>query len=104
MTTGAERDSGRLNEALWLVLRRYGRQITRRPMIALPALLLPGFGDVLVFYAPPLVVARLLGAVARGDSLTLGAFAPYVLTFAALWFAGEVVWRGAEAVVARAEI
>ncbi len=104
MTIAADRDSGRLNEALWLVLRRYGRQITRRPMIALPALILPGIGDVLVFYAPPLVVARLLGAVARGEALTLGMFTPYVLTFTALWFAGEVVWRGAEALIARAEI
>src|SRR5690349_22910230 len=104
MTTAADRNSGRLNQALWLVLRRYGRQVTRRPMIALPALVLPGIGDVLVFYAPPLVVARLLGAVARGEALTLGTFTPYVLTFTALWFAGEVVWRGAEALIARAEI
>src|SRR5947207_190125 len=97
MTTAADRrDSRRLNDALWLVLRRYGRQVTRHPSISLPALLLPGLGDVLVFYAPPLVVARLLGAVAHNDALTLGMFAPYVLTFAALWLAGEVVWRGAE--------
>ena len=105
MTTAADRrDSRRLNEALWLVLRRYGRQITRRPLISLPALLLPGIGDVLVFYAPPLVVARLLGAVARDDTLTIGMFVPYVLTFTALWFAGEVVWRAAEALIARSEI
>src|SRR4051794_11568719 len=104
MTTAADRDSRRLNEALWLVLGRYGRQIMRRPKIALPALVLPGIGDVLVFYAPPLVVARLLGAVARGEALTLGMFTPYVLTFTALWLAGEVVWRAAEALIARAEI
>jgi ATP-binding cassette, subfamily B, bacterial len=105
MTAAAERrDSRRLNQALWLVLRRYGRQITRRPSISVPALVLPGIGDVLIFYAPPLVVAQLLGAVARGDALTIGSFTPYVLTFTALWFAGEVVWRGAEALIARAEI
>jgi ATP-binding cassette, subfamily B, bacterial len=105
MTTAADcRDSRRLNQAVWLVLRRYGRQITRRPSISVPALVLPGIGDVLVFYAPPLVVAQLLGAVARDDALTIGMFAPYVLTFTALWFAGEVVWRGAEALIARAEI
>src|SRR3954469_10143570 len=105
MTTAADRrDSRRLNQAVWLVLRRYGRQITGRPSISVPALVLPGIGDVLVFYAPPLVVARLLGAVARDHALTTGMFAPYVLTFTALWFAGEVVWRGAEALIARAEI
>jgi len=105
MTTAADRrDSKRLNQAVWLVLRRYGRQITRRPWISVSALVLPGIGDVLVFYAPPLVVAQLLGTVARDDALTIGMFAPYVLTFTALWFAGEVVWRGAEALIARAEI
>ena len=103
-----DRNSRRLNEALRLVLRRYGRQITRRPWISVPALLLPGIGDVLIFYAPPLVVAQLLGAVARDDgaggALTVGMLAPYVLTFTALWFAGEVVWRAAEAFIARSEI
>jgi len=105
MTTVADRrDSRRLSQALWVVLRRYSRQITRRPWISVPALVLPGIGDVLVFYAPPLVVARVLGAVARDDALTIGMFTPYVLTFMALWFAGEVVWRVAEALIARAEI
>jgi ATP-binding cassette subfamily B protein len=104
MTTAADRDSRRLNEALWLVLRRYGRQVARRPVISVPALLLPGIGDVLVFYAPPLVVARVLGVVARDEALTIGMLAPYVLTFTALWLAGEVVWRVAEALIARAEI
>ena len=104
MTPAVDRTPRRLNAALWLVLRRYGRQITRRPLISVPAVVLPGIGDVLVFYAPPLVVARLLGAVARNDALTLDMFAPYVLTFTALWFAGEVVWRGAEALIARSEI
>jgi ATP-binding cassette subfamily B protein len=104
MTTAADRDSRRLNEALWLVLRRYSRQVARRPVISVPALLLPGIGDVLVFYAPPLVVARVLGAVARDEALTIGMLAPYVLTFTALWLAGEVVWRVAEALIARAEI
>ncbi len=70
----------------------------------MPALVLPGIGDVLVFYAPPLVVAQLLGAFARDEALTIGMLTPYVLTFTALWFAGEVVWRGAEALIARAEI
>src|SRR4029079_11677418 len=105
MTTAADRhDSRRLNQAVWLLLRRYGRQITRRPSISVPALLLPGIGDVLVFYAPPLVVARLLGAVSRNQALTLEMLVPYILTFTALWFAGEVVWRVAEALIARAEI
>jgi ATP-binding cassette subfamily B protein len=103
-TPADDRDARRLNDALWLVLRRYARQIRRRPWLSLPALALPGLGDVLVFYAPPLVVARLLGAFARDEALTFGMLVPYVLTFSTLWLAGEVVWRAAEALIARSEI
>ena len=104
MTSPVDRDPKRLNMALRLVLRRYGRQIGRRPWISIPALALPGVGDVLVFYAPALVVARLLGAFARGESLAASELLPYVLVFAALWLVGEVIWRFAEAFIARAEI
>jgi ATP-binding cassette subfamily B protein len=99
-----DRDPERLTAALRLVLRRYAEQIRRRPALAIPALLLPGIGDVLVFYAPPLVVARLLGVFARDERLSAGELAPYVLTFAGLWLAGEVIWRIAASLIARAEI
>jgi ATP-binding cassette subfamily B protein len=102
--TNADRDPQRLTEALRLVVRRYVRQIRRRPAVALPALLLPGVGNVLVFYAPPLVIARLLGAFSRNEELTIGQLVPYVLTFAGLWTAGEVLWRVAASFIARAEI
>jgi ATP-binding cassette subfamily B protein len=100
----ADRGSQRLAEALRLVVRRYARQIRRRPAIALPALLLPGIGNVLVFYAPPLVIAKLLGEFARTEQLSAGQLAPYVLTFSGLWLSGEVLWRVAASFIARAEI
>jgi hypothetical protein len=40
---------------------------------------------VLTFYAPPLVVARLLGAFARNAPMSADDLAPYVLSFAGLW-------------------
>ena len=64
------RDPRRLNAALRLVLRRYGAQIRRRPSIAIPALILPGVADALIFYAPPLVVAKVLGTFARDNQPT----------------------------------
>src|SRR6266566_7845544 len=103
-TRDPDRDSKRLSASLWLVVRRYAAQIRRRPALALPALLLPGIGTILVFYAPPLVIAKLLAAFARGDQLSSGQLAPYVVTFAALWLAGEVLWRAADCFIARAEI
>jgi ATP-binding cassette subfamily B protein len=87
-----------------LVLRRYSVQVRQRPVIATGAFLLPAVGDVLTLYAPPLVAARLLGAFARGEELSTVDLVPYVLMFAGLWTAGQVVWRVAVALIARAEI
>src|SRR5262249_15568683 len=87
-----------------LVLQRYGAQIRHRPALAAPALLLPAIGDILVFYTPPLIVARLLSAFARDEKLSAGDLAPFVLVFTGVWLAGEMVWRLAAPLIARAEI
>jgi ATP-binding cassette subfamily B protein len=100
----SDRDPHRLSQALRLVLRRYAVQIRRLPWIAVPALLLPALGDVLTVYAPPLVVAKLLGAFAREERLSASELVPYVLAFAGLWLTGQVVWRIAMALMIRAEI
>ena len=106
MTTVADptRDPGRLGAALRLVLRRYGRQIRRRPAIAIPALILPGVADALIFYAPPLVVAKVLGAFARDEQLTVRELTPYIMAFAGLWLTGEVAWRLALLLMTRMEV
>src|SRR6267154_3907151 len=98
------RNPQRFGAALRLVLRRYLAQVRRRPAIALPALLLPGIGDVLVFYTPPLVVAKLLRAFATEQLLSARELLPFVAAFAGLWLAGEAMWRLAAPFIARAEI
>src|SRR5688500_16105105 len=103
-TVDENRDPKKLVAALRLVLRRYSAQIKRRPVISIAALLLPGIGDTLVFYGPPLVVAKLLGAFAREEQLSARDLLPYVLAFTGLWLAGEIVWRIAAPLIARAEI
>jgi ATP-binding cassette subfamily B protein len=106
MTTAhdAPEDPRRLAAALRLVLRRYGAQIARRPALAIPALLLPGIADSLTFYAPPLVVARLLGAFARDEALSAADLAPYVFAFAGVWLLGEAIWRVALVLIMRVQI
>jgi ATP-binding cassette subfamily B protein len=99
-----DRDSTRLRESLRLVLRRYAAQVTRRPSLAIPALVLPAVGDILTLYAPTLVVARLLSAFARQEALSWRELLPYVLTFAALWLGGQIAWRLAIMLIIRAEV
>src|SRR5262245_54104922 len=103
-TSHTDQNARRLTAAVRLVLNRYAAQLRRRPAITIGALLLPAVADVLTFYAPPLVVARLLGAFARNEPLSFGRLTPYVLTFAGLWVAGQVIWRVAVALIARVEI
>src|SRR5262245_34195278 len=103
MAENPERDE-RLGAALRFVLRRYLAQVRRWPLLASGALLLPAVGDVLTLYAPPLVVARLLGAFAGGRQLTADQVLPYLLTFVALWVSGQVAWRIGVAMIARIEI
>jgi len=103
-TSNPARDPRRLTAALRLVVTRYGAQLRRRPALAVGALVLPAVGDVMTFYAPPLVVAKLLGRFARNESLTTWDLTPYVMAFAALWLGGQVCWRVAVALIARVEI
>src|SRR5687767_9259861 len=103
-TVNADRDPERLSAALKLVARRYARQIRRRPALSIAALLMPGVGNMLVFFTPPLVVAKLLDRFDGGDRLSSAEPTPYVLTFAGLWLAGEIVWRIAAVLLARAEV
>ena len=98
------RDHGQLTAAVWLVLKRYSTQLRRSPALTAGALILPALGDVMTFYAPPLVIAKLLGRVARNESLTAWDLAPYVGAFAALWLGGQVCWRVAIALISRVEI
>jgi ATP-binding cassette subfamily B protein len=99
-----ERDEGRLTAALRLVIRQYAAQLRRWPVAALGALLLPAVADVLTFYAPPLVVARLLRDITRDHPFTSDAMVPYLTAFALLWLGGQIAWRIAIALISRVEI
>ncbi len=103
-TPESTRDPQRLTAALALVLRRYVAQLRRHPWLAAGALILPAVADILNYYAPPLVIARLLGRFARNETLTTSDLTPYVAAFAGLWLAGQACWRVAVACIARVEI
>ncbi|MBK9316928.1 MAG: ABC transporter ATP-binding protein [Acidobacteria bacterium] len=98
------RDPRRLTAALRLVVRRYAFQIRRRPAVSIPALVLPGLGNIFVFYVPPLIIARVLGEFAAGARPSLREFVPHVLALGGVWLAGEAIWRVASFLLARAEI
>ncbi|MBX3226458.1 MAG: ABC transporter ATP-binding protein [Labilithrix sp.] len=75
------------------MFRRYGRRLRARPWLAAAALLLPGVGNIFVFYVPPIAVAQVLDTFARKEQPAAAELvAPVVLLFLA-WLAGEGLWR-----------
>ncbi|MFN7981946.1 MAG: ABC transporter ATP-binding protein [Vicinamibacterales bacterium] len=98
------RDRGRLLASVRLVLQRYAAQVRRQPALATGAILLPAAADILNQYAPPLVIARLLGRFANNEVLTFSQLLPYVLAFGGLWAVGQICWRVAVALIIRLEV
>ncbi|MCC9307119.1 ABC transporter ATP-binding protein/permease [Kitasatospora sp. RB6PN24] len=76
-----------------LALRYYGRELTRSPRLALPAMLLPALGNIGIAYIAPLVVAKLVGRIAADARVDSGSTLPYVLAFASVLLAAEALWR-----------
>lgn len=93
----------RSKKALRLALRNYGRQLLIDWRLTILAFLLPAAGSILVFYIPPLIVAKMLTKYSSGAAHSLSDFVPYILWFAALWGLGEALWRIAMYYLARLE-
>src|SRR6266513_6207595 len=87
------RGSPARKRAVLLALRYYGRQMARLRRFTVPAMLLPALGNTCIFYIAPLIVAHLIGRLARQGLGGIGAAMPYVLGFAGVLLFAEVVWR-----------
>jgi ATP-binding cassette subfamily B protein len=97
-------DQTRNVEATKLAVRHYWQQVLRDWHIAIPALLLPGIGNIFVFFLPPLIIAKILVAYRSGAHPAMSSLLPYVLWFAGVWLIGEITWRIAMYMLTRAEV
>src|SRR5215472_12378824 len=87
------RGSPSRKRAVLLVLRYYGGQMVRLRRFTAPAMLLPALGNTCIFYVAPLIVAQLVGRFVGHGPAGIGAAMPYVLGFAGVLLAAEIVWR-----------
>ena len=83
----------RLRTAIRLVIRRYLRRVRARPGLALTSLILPGVGNIFVFYVPPLAIAHLLAMLAHNSQASVAELAMPVVLLAVGWLGGEAIWR-----------
>jgi len=94
----------RNSQAVRLAVRHYWQQVKKDWYLSVPALVLPGIGNILVFYVPPLIVAKILSTFSKGEHPSLSQLLPYILLFAGLWFIGELLWRVSMLALSRAEV
>jgi ATP-binding cassette subfamily B protein len=83
----------RRRDAFRLAIRNYTSQLREDWRDGVPALLLPGLGGILAWFCPPLVIAAVIERFGDGDRPTLATLTPYIVTFTAMWLAGEAMWR-----------
>jgi ATP-binding cassette subfamily B protein len=86
-------DQKRNVEATKLAVKHYWQQMKREKLGVTLAFVLPGLGSILVNYVPPLIVARILVRFGQQSQLSLHQLVPYIVLFAAVWAAGEILWR-----------
>lgn len=75
------------------VLFDYWQQYKIRSWYAIPAFFMPAVGTVLIFFVPPLVVAKLINLYVAQNNLSIDTTVYYVALFAGLWLLGEGLWR-----------
>jgi ATP-binding cassette subfamily B protein len=84
---------GRWGRPFRLAVRNYAGQIWEDRRMAVPALVLPGLGSILVWFCPPLVIGAMLERFAEAERPAAGELAPYLVVFAGVCLAGEALWR-----------
>ncbi len=79
--------------AIRQVLADYWQQYKTFPLWTAIAFLAPALGSICIFFAPPLIVARLINAYVAEGSLSFRTAGPFILLFAGIWYIGELLWR-----------
>ncbi|HEX5456403.1 MAG TPA: ABC transporter ATP-binding protein [Candidatus Saccharimonadales bacterium] len=86
-------DEHRSRQAYGLVIKHYWRQLLLSWKYSFSGLILTGIGTILVFYVPPLIIAKLLARYGGHPLPGPGELVPYLVGFSGLWFVGELCWR-----------
>lgn len=70
----------------------YMREIFNQKKYSIAALLLPGIGNVFVFYVPSLTIAKMIRDF-NGIMPSMEQALPYIVFLGCAWMFGEVIWR-----------
>ncbi len=82
-----------LSNSVRQVLRDYVLQYKDHPWYTFFSFFMPAVGTVLIFFVPPLIVAKLINLYVSQQSISSSVATKYIALFAGLWLLGEMLWR-----------
>ena len=82
-----------LSNSVRQVLRDYVLQYKDHPWYTFFSFFMPAVGTVLIFFVPPLIVAKLINMYVAQQSISSSVATKYIALFAGLWLLGEMLWR-----------
>lgn len=80
-------------QAVYRVLKAYWNQYKTYPLYTSISFFVPSLGTILIFFVPPLVIARIVNVIASGQEISVSSVGGYIALFAGSWFLGEALWR-----------
>ncbi len=80
-------------QAVYGVLREYWQQYKVMPWHSAVAFIVPAIGDILVYFIPPLIVARIISIFAAEKTISVGMVWHHILLLGVVWMLGEIFWR-----------
>lgn len=80
-------------KAIRQVVRDFWFEYTKKPFVTILAFILPAFGTILVFFVPPLILAKIVDIFISHNTVALSLVTNYIVLFTVLWLIGEGFWR-----------
>jgi ATP-binding cassette subfamily B protein len=80
-------------QAIRQVLRDFWSEYTKKPWVTAISFILPAVGTILVFFIPPLILAKIVDTFVASGRVSLDSVSNYIILLAGLWLLGEAFWR-----------
>ena len=80
-------------QAVSQVLKDFFGQYKKHPFVSAASFLFPAIGNILVFFVPPLIVAKIIDIFAARGSVSVAELWWYIPLFGGMWLLGEACWR-----------
>lgn len=79
--------------AIYQVLHDYALQYKRYPILTIFSALCPALWSILIFFVPPLIIARIVNEFTQNNDIGLSSYSLLITLFWLSWFLGEMLWR-----------